>query len=370
MRISSNDIFNKHNTFEYEKCKIIDNKTKEITNVNMNIYTQNLIPIDTKNHLTHVSPFYLYGELLWYIMGKNDISYINKFSSFWKNIAKNGKVNSNYGYNINEAIGFNQMEYIIEILKQDKLSRRAIIHLQPQKKYDLFEKDIPCTLTLQFLLRPYEFFNSEYELQCISTMRSNDAFYGFSYDIPYFRFLQGYVYNKLQPEVEKLKLGSLYHNVGSFHIYEKDYKAMSFLKDKYNHAYDPFYNNFDEIPEAMLKAINDINSFSLVSIDKVKVDYSSSTFNIIQLLYILKHNFESLKNTYDKINVINILFNNITNSKIKKDKKDALIHTLYFVYCRIRYEFLKKNNFDLDKLTIDEKLRNGQLEEYIYESFK
>lgn len=371
MKISTNNIFNKHNTFELTRLKKIDNNTKEITNANMDIYTNNLIPLDTRNHITHVSPFYLYGELLWYIIGENHIEFINKYSSFWKKIATNNKVNSNYGYNITKALGFDQMKYILEILKEDKLSRRAIIHLQPQKQYDLLEKDIPCTLTLQFLLRQDKHFNTDFELQCISTMRSNDAFYGFSYDIPYFRFLQGYVQNKLKHEIQNLRMGSLYHNVGSFHIYKKDFTAASFLEDKYKHAYDPFYNEFEDIPEALMQALTDVGDrFTYTSIDKNMINYSSTTYGILQLLNTIKYNFDNSKDTYEKITIINIYFNNIINAKLKKVKEEALIYTLYFVYCRIRYEFLKKQNFVLDNLIIDENLRNGKLEEYIYELIK
>jgi thymidylate synthase len=52
---------------------------------------------------------------------------------------------------------------------------------------DLYDQrrtcDVPCTLTLQFLIR-------QGRLDMIVNMRSNDLLWGFSYDITQFAFVQ------------------------------------------------------------------------------------------------------------------------------------------------------------------------------------
>lgn len=72
------------------------------------------------------------------------------------------------------------------------------------------KKDIPCTLNLQFLSRSGE-------LSLITTMRSNDLWLGFPYDVFCFTTLQ-----RLFAKVLGLKLGCYIHNVGSLHLYTRD----------------------------------------------------------------------------------------------------------------------------------------------------
>lgn len=160
---------------------------------------------------------YAFGELTWYLSGDNDLSTMEYYSKFMKDCSDDGKtLNSAYGYRIftgkHSLIPFNQWENVKRILSEDKDSRQAIIHLHTPN--DKKTKDEVCTLTLQFFIR-------DEKLDMITTMRSNDIYLGFVYDVFCFTMLQEMMANELNVE-----LGTYYHNVGSMHIYQNRFKIL------------------------------------------------------------------------------------------------------------------------------------------------
>jgi thymidylate synthase len=104
-----------------------------------------------------------------------------------------------------------QMPNVIRRL-DDQDSRQAVAQIW-DPLYDnssLGRRDLPCTLSFQFLLR-------NGKLEMVTTMRSNDAWLGLPYDVFQFTQLQATVANVLSVGV-----GTYTHNVGSMHIYESD----------------------------------------------------------------------------------------------------------------------------------------------------
>lgn len=73
---------------------------------------------------------------------------------------------------------------------------------------------MPCTTTLQFLLR-------EGRLHIIATMRSNDAYLGLPHDVFCFTMLQ-----EMVARILGVDLGSYRHFVGSMHLYDKNRPAV------------------------------------------------------------------------------------------------------------------------------------------------
>ncbi|MBQ6631024.1 MAG: hypothetical protein IJH55_02680, partial [Romboutsia sp.] len=120
---------------------------------------------------------YLVGEMLWYWTGRNDLEFINHFSKFWSKISDDGKTsNSAYGYLLKYKHGFDQVETIIDLLKDDPSSRRAIINFNVPNKDVKTTKDEICTIALAFMVR-------DNKLNCTCMMRSNDVIFGLSYDL-------------------------------------------------------------------------------------------------------------------------------------------------------------------------------------------
>lgn len=201
-------------------------KTKELLNVNLELkFPCRCILVNRVRKQNHI---YIEKEIEWYLSGEKSTKNIKDHASLWEKVAdENGDANSAYGWQIfSQIIGENdltQIKYVLNALKEDKLTRTAIINIhQNIHKYNT--KDIPCTLTLQFLIR-------HDNLYCIVNMRSTDLIYGLCNDIPFFSFLMEYLRHKLLNDFSNLKLGSLFLNSGSLHVYEKHFKLLDQLSD-------------------------------------------------------------------------------------------------------------------------------------------
>jgi len=164
---------------------------------------------------------YMVAELLWYLSANNKTEWISKYSAFWKDISDDGvTANSAYGARLfapNEKIAngrFTQWQYVVNELRRDPDSRRAVMHLRmPADGIDA-KLDVPCTLTLQFFIR-------DNELHMIVNMRSSDLIFGIAYDIPAFTFFQEILAGQLGVE-----LGSYTHMSNSLHIYERHFEMV------------------------------------------------------------------------------------------------------------------------------------------------
>lgn len=154
---------------------------------------------------------YMLGELAWYFTGRDDVEFISKFSSFLKCISDDGvTTRSAYDAIVFNRYGFDQVAQVIDTLKRDPYSRRAVINFNVPST-DRFEtKDEICTIALVFELR-------DGKLDCTGIMRSNDVWLGTPYDVVFFTELQKHIANKLG-----VAYGKYTHFAVSLHAYEKD----------------------------------------------------------------------------------------------------------------------------------------------------
>lgn len=146
-------------------------------------------------------------EWQWYLSGNPNAELIAEKAKIWKScMDKNGEVNSNYGYHWQQS---NQLDYIIDELKNNPESRRASISIYDAKNRYNFENDTPCTYAINFSI-----LNNKLNMSVL--MRSNDLWFGFCND--------QYCFSKLQDEISKrlkLDLGYYYHFSQNLHIYNK-----------------------------------------------------------------------------------------------------------------------------------------------------
>lgn len=155
---------------------------------------------------------YAVGELLWYLSGSNKVSDISKYSDVWTRLSDDGEhVNSAYGNRIFNHFGFDQWEYVKNLLRKDPMSRQAVIHIKDASNKPT--KDMPCTVSLQFFIR-------DNKLYMLTYMRSNDLWMGFTYDV--FNFTAFQVKMAMELGVE---LGTYTHVAGSLHLYKRDWRA-------------------------------------------------------------------------------------------------------------------------------------------------
>ena len=221
-RNSANELFEEITTLVMsfgEETQSRIGKTMHLTNVTLGLH-------DPRNNLVNLpyrktSKKYIKAELEWYESANPSADFIKQYAKTWGEIAdKDGNVNSNYGYLMTKKFGFNQFEYCYDKLSKNKHDRQAIIHFKwAQEDFGL---DTPCTSTIQFTIFKDKLYAHTY-------MRSNDAFWGFCNDIVFFTKLQVDMFERLKKTYPELKLGTYFHTVGDFHIYEKDWHKIPFV---------------------------------------------------------------------------------------------------------------------------------------------
>lgn len=171
---------------------------------------------------------YFAGELAWYLKADTNIDYINNFSSFWKNICPSGHANSNYGSLLLKdhpgSNNVNQLEWVYNSLVKDQNSRQAVAFFNcPHFQYE-GNKDFVCTMYMNF------FINKDY-LDMKVQMRSNDIYFGLTYDAPWFSSIQQSMYLNLKKVYPELKLGMYYHCADNIHFYERHFELTNQILD-------------------------------------------------------------------------------------------------------------------------------------------
>jgi len=156
---------------------------------------------------------YFMGELSWYMSRDCGIEWINNFSNFWKGIAPDGFANSNYG-----AILFGrQLQWAKESLLNDANTRQGISFVnQPKYQYE-GNRDFVCTMYINFWIR-------DNKLNMKVQMRSNDIFYGLTYDAPFFATLMQTMWYWLKEKYTDLELGLYHHCADNLHYYERHFE--------------------------------------------------------------------------------------------------------------------------------------------------
>lgn len=162
------------------------------------------------------------GETLWYLAGNDQLNFISWYVPAYANFSDDKRTLSGaYGPRLRLMRGkADQLKNVIQLLKKKPQTRQAVIQLFNAEDLLKKSKDIPCTCTLQFLIR-------RKRLHVVVNMRSNDAFLGLPHDVFAFTFLQEIVARSVG-----VRLGTYKHAVGSLHLYDKNRKqAKSFLDE-------------------------------------------------------------------------------------------------------------------------------------------
>ncbi|MDE2991065.1 MAG: thymidylate synthase [Chloroflexota bacterium] len=172
---------------------------------------------------TRGKPFSCIGELIWYLSGSDELDLIAYYLPYYQHYQSTHIDQSYfgaYGPRLFNWRDIDQFSNATNILKSNKWSRRAVIQIFDAADASGLHRDVPCTCTLQFLVR-------ENRLNLIVNMRSNDAFLGLPHDVFCFTMLQEIMARTLECE-----LGQYRHFVGSLHLYcRNESRARSFLDE-------------------------------------------------------------------------------------------------------------------------------------------
>lgn len=179
----------------------------------------------TESRRREVSPI---AELCWYLSGTDMSGPITFYLSRYADDAEiDGTIHGAYGPRMFGDGG--RIPDVITALRKNQDTRRAVVQIFDHadlgpKRY----KDVPCTCTLQFLLR-------DGALHLVVNMRSNDAYSGLLHDVFAFTMLQELVARSVDAE-----LGRYIHVVGSLHLYDDNAPAVAeYLQEGYQSTLAP-----------------------------------------------------------------------------------------------------------------------------------
>jgi thymidylate synthase len=163
--------------------------------------------------------------MAWYLHRDTDVDYIGQYSGMWSTLTNPGtnEINSNYGALV---INDEQIGWVVDSLLADKNSRQAIMFFNQPKFQFKGNKDFVCTMYGNFFIR-----NNKLNMKI--QMRSNDIFYGLTFDAPFFSFLMQTVYLilKKNDQYKDLELGTYHHYADNIHFYERHFELANKIED-------------------------------------------------------------------------------------------------------------------------------------------
>jgi len=220
------------------------------------------------------------GELLWYLSATDDVQFISHYIPDYTDYADGYGA---YGPRLFDFNGHDQVKNVISLLEERKTSRRASIQIFSAKDIEKDRKYVPCTCTLQFLIR-------NGKLNTITYMRSNDLYMGLPHDVFCFTMIQ-----ELLSRVLSVELGNYIHNVGSLHIYKRDEEKMdTYLDEGWQPTDKPMPPMPKEAPfssvEKMLNAESKIRNEENINRDiAANIELDEYWLDLIRLLQIFRH---------------------------------------------------------------------------------
>jgi len=152
-------------------------------------------------------------EWNWYLKGDRDASEIGERAKIWKQMMVEGttEVNSNYGYFWNKNY---QLSRVIQELKINKETRRAIVVHYDINELDRYKHDTPCNDVLNFYIK-------DDKLHLTVFARSIDLVFGFCNDQYTFAKLMEMVAFQLD-----IAVGEMHWMVTNLHIYPRHYDML------------------------------------------------------------------------------------------------------------------------------------------------
>jgi hypothetical protein len=156
------------------------------------------------------NPFFHLMEALWILAGRKDVEWIGKFNAGLSRYSDNGwDYHAAYGDRLRNHFGFDQLVQVVNLLKKDPDTRRAVAQIwSANDDLNADTLDVPCNDLLFFKIR-------DGELNLTVANRSNDVIWGaYGANVVQFSIIQEYVAAWVGVEV------GVYRQVSdSFHVY-------------------------------------------------------------------------------------------------------------------------------------------------------
>jgi len=216
--------------------------TKEVLGVQLHL-------TEPRRRLIHLppvrvlNPAFAVAEAIWIISG-SDAPWIFDFNAQLVQYADEGVLQGAYGPRLRRWHGVDQLDRARRQLLADPQSRRAVISLFDPVRDHSGHTDVPCTLGFRFFLR-------DNQLHMHTTMRSQDLWLGFGYDIFTFTLIQELMAGWLGVEI-----GPYRHCVDSLHLYAQHWEAAAMLPAHgYGEAMAPLAVAWEELDNTLAAVV-------------------------------------------------------------------------------------------------------------------
>lgn len=180
---------------------------------------------EPRRRLVHLPPgrvvnaAFAAAETVWILSG-SDEDWIYAYNQRLADFTDDGRLMGAYGPRLRHwSDGVDQLDVVRRRLGRDPASRRAVIQLYDPSRDSGAHKDVPCTLNYRFYVR-------DGRLDMHTTMRSQDLWLGFCYDI-----FANTVLHEVMAGWLGVDLGIYHHHVDSLHLYAEHLDAAGTLPD-------------------------------------------------------------------------------------------------------------------------------------------
>lgn len=163
----------------------------------------------------HNDVFAAIAETMWVLAGRDDLAFLRHYVPRAPDFSDDdGKTwRGAYGPRLRNWAGADQIRNVVELLRQDPSSRRAVMSLFDPARDMQDSRDIPCTNWLTFTIR-----NGAIDMAV--GVRSNDVIWGFS-------GINSFEWSVLQEMLAtwlSVDVGQVTYFVGSLHVYDRHYR--------------------------------------------------------------------------------------------------------------------------------------------------
>lgn len=161
--------------------------------------------------LRDANPFFHLYECIWMLAGRNDAASVARYAKTMASFADDGTLAGSYGYRWRRHFGFDQLPAIVEMLRKDPSTRRAVLSMfdpVTDLQHGAGSKDIPCNTAVYFG-------DTRGVLDMTVVNRSNDIVWGaYGANAVHMSFLQEVI-----ACAAGLPLGTYYQFSNNFHSY-------------------------------------------------------------------------------------------------------------------------------------------------------
>lgn len=168
------------------------------------------------------------AETMWVLSGRNDIEWLSHYLPRAADFSDDGVTwRGGYGPRLRRWRGYDgdqfeidQIRHVVDLLSQDRSSRRAVVSIYDPAVDHAPGKDIPCNDFLSFISRTGR-------LDLSVFVRSNDLIWGWS-------GINAFEWSVLQEIVAGIlgvQVGSLVFNTTSLHVYDRHWEKARKIED-------------------------------------------------------------------------------------------------------------------------------------------